>query len=382
MRKRDDILQMLEAIHAAGLDESLWPTVMSSMSRLFGSIGTTMECVDKRAGTLTDFWSHGVPDGSDLEYAEHYLFTSPRMALSDPRRFGEIGYDYMLLDEAAMNRDAYYSEFLPKGGLRYFLAGSLIRSPLENAAIAVQRSPGQGHVDEAEVKLMRRLLPHIQQAYGTTRQLRSAVQSKHMLEETFDWLPDATLLVGEDGLVLFANAAAQAFARRGDGIRIVRGRLDFSASSAAGSYERALAAVQRLKQGLGALTPAEDFHVPASGGGAAYLVSVRPMGPASGHHRHGNPLALVFIRALSQEPDGRLLARAAFGLTEAEADLARALVEGVPLSLYAEQRHLSMNTVYTHLRHIKAKTGTQRMSELVGRLSAHRAPLGQAKKPG
>ena len=381
MRKREHLLQTLEAVHAAGLDETLWPGAMASMSRLFGSIGTTLEFVDKQAGTLIDFWGHGVPDGSEIEYAEHYLFTSPRMALSDPRRFGEIGYDYLLLDEAGMNRDAYYSEFLAKGDMRYFLSGSLIRNERQNAAIAVQRSARQGHVDEAEIGMMRSLLPHFQQAYGTTRRLRSAAQSRQMLEEAFDWLSDGVLVVGEGGLVLFANASVQAFARRGDGIRIVRGRLEFSASSAASCYERALAAVQRLKEGLGDLQPADDFHVPGPTGIASYLVSVRPMEQAPDRLRSAGSLALVFVRSVSRDQAGRLLARAVFGLTEAEADLACALVDGVPLGLYAGQKGLSINTVYTHLRHIKAKTGSQRMPELVGKLSAYRAPLGSAREP-
>ena len=381
MRKREHLLQTLEAVHAAGLDETLWPGAMASMSRLFGSIGTTLEFVDKQAGTLIDFWGHGVPDGSEIEYAEHYLFTSPRMALSDPRRFGEIGYDYLLLDEAGMNRDAYYSEFLAKGDMRYFLSGSLIRNERQNAAIAVQRSARQGHVDEAEIGMMRSLLPHFQQAYETTRRLRSAIQSKQMLEDAFDWLSDGVIVVGEGGLVLFANASVQAFARRGDGIRIARGRLEFSASSAAGCYERALAAVQRLKEGLGDLQPADDFHVPGQAGIASYLVSVRPMEPASDRLRSTGSLALVFVRSVSRDQAGRLLARAVFGLTEAEADLACALVDGVPLGLYAGQKGLSINTVYTHLRHIKAKTGSQRMPELIGKLSAYRAPLGSAREP-
>ena len=381
MRKREYLLQTLEAVHAAGLDETLWPGAMASMSRLFGSIGTTLEFVDKQAGTLIDFWGHGVPDGSELEYAEHYLFTSPRMALSDPRRFGEIGYDYLLLDEAGMNRDAYYSEFLAKGDMRYFLSGSLIRNERQNAAIAVQRSARQGHVDEAEIGMMRSLLPHFQQAYETTRRLRSATQSRRMLEDAFDWLSDGVIVVGEGGLVLFANASVQAFARRGDGIRIARGRLEFSASSAAGCYERALAAVQRLKEGLGDLQPADDFHVPGPAGIASYLVSVRPMEQAPDRLRSAGSLALVFVRSVSRDQAGRLLARAVFGLTEAEADLACALVDGVPLGLYAGQKGLSINTVYTHLRHIKAKTGSQRMPELVGKLSAYRAPLGSAREP-
>jgi DNA-binding CsgD family transcriptional regulator len=381
MRKREDLLHTLEAIHAAGLDDTLWPNALSSMSRLFGSIGTTLERVDKQAGQLTDFWSHGVPEGSELEYADHYIITGPRMALADPRRFGEIGYDYMLLDEAAMDRNPYYSEFLPKGDMRYFISGALLRNDEENAAIAVQRSARQGHVGEIEIKLMQSLLPHLQRAYDATRRLRGSAQSQRMLEDAFDWLSDGVLLIGQDGLVLFANSSAQAFARRGDGIRIVRGRIEFSLSSAAGSYDRALAAVQRLKEGLDNLLPAEDFHVPGPVGIASYVVSVRPMPAAVDRTRHANAVALVFMRPISKNPEGLLLARVAFSLTDAEADLARALVEGTSLKLYASRKRLSMNTIYTHLRHIKAKTGSQRMPELVGKLSAYRAPLGQTREP-
>jgi len=380
MRKREDLLLTLEAVHAAGLDETLWPDAMASMSRLFGSIGATMESVDKKAGIMTDFWGHGVPDGSDVEYAEHYVFTSPRMALSDPHRFGEIGYDYMLLDEAAMNRDAYYSEFLTKGDMRYFIAGALVRNDTENACVAVQRSPRQGHVGEADIELMRNLLPHVQQAYATTRRLRSAARSRHMLEEAFDWLSDGVLIIGEDGRVLFANIAARDIAGRGEGVRIMRGQLDFWVSAATGSYERALASVMRLRLGLGNLAPAEDFHVPDPSGTAAYLVSVRPLNVPSDGLRRDGALALVFIRAVARNREGRLLAREVFGLTEAEGDLAQALVNGVALRQYADRKRLSMNTIYTHLRHIKAKTGSQRMSELVGKLSAHAAPLGQVKQ--
>ena len=104
------------------------------------------------------------------------------------------------------------------------------------------------------------------------------------------------------------------------------------------------------------------------------------MAPAPDRLRSPGSLALVFVRSVSRDHAGRLLARAVFGLTEAEADLACALVDGVPLGLYAGQKGLSINTVYTHLRHIKAKTGSQRMPELVGKLSAYRAPLGSARE--
>ena len=48
---------------------------------------------------------------------------------------------------------------------------------------------------------------------------------------------------------------------------------------------------------------------------------------------------------------------------------------GVPLRDYARERMVSRNTVYTHLRRIKEKTGSRRMAALVRKLNDLKAPL-------
>jgi DNA-binding CsgD family transcriptional regulator len=64
-----------------------------------------------------------------------------------------------------------------------------------------------------------------------------------------------------------------------------------------------------------------------------------------------------------------------FGLTEAEGALAQALQTGVSLAEYTEARALSLNTVYTHLRRLREKTGCSRMPELIAKLYNLRMPL-------
>lgn len=67
--------------------------------------------------------------------------------------------------------------------------------------------------------------------------------------------------------------------------------------------------------------------------------------------------------------------RAAFGLTQAEADLARALQSGGSMSEYAQSRLVSITTIYAHLRSIKQKTGCSRMAELIHKLNGVYVPL-------
>ena len=48
---------------------------------------------------------------------------------------------------------------------------------------------------------------------------------------------------------------------------------------------------------------------------------------------------------------------------------------GTAPSDYARQHLISLNTVYTHLRRIKDKTGCKRMPELIRRLNDLQLPL-------
>ena len=87
-------------------------------------------------------------------------------------------------------------------------------------------------------------------------------------------------------------------------------------------------------------------------------------------------VAAVFVR----DPLGRAapattgVFRAIFGLTEAEARLAQALQAGTSLADYAGSQGLSVNTVYTHLRRLREKTGSSRITELIRKLNDIEVP--------
>ena len=117
--------------------------------------------------------------------------------------------------------------------------------------------------------------------------------------------------------------------------------------------------------------PRRIFRWPASSAAPPYLVSVRPLARAAGDaQQRGRAVAMVFVRdTLRQDTAGVRLLAEIFGLTPAEAGLARAIQAGVPLDQYAARRAVTLNTVYTHLRRIKEKTGCKRMSELIRKLN-------------
>jgi DNA-binding CsgD family transcriptional regulator len=87
-------------------------------------------------------------------------------------------------------------------------------------------------------------------------------------------------------------------------------------------------------------------------------------------------VALLFVHdPLARHRRAAEIFREALGLTEAEANLALALQEGMAVTDYARARKLSLNTAYTHLRRIKEKTGCKHMAELIRWLNDLHLPL-------
>jgi DNA-binding CsgD family transcriptional regulator len=184
------------------------------------------------------------------------------------------------------------------------------------------------------------------------------------------------MLVRTDGTVVYANEAFQAIARRSDGVRTKKGVIELAAADARSRFEAALKAVHQLRSGDPRHASA-DFPVARASGAPPYLVSVRPIPSNRRHSRLETAAdAIVFIRdPLSRNTAATRLLREVFGLTDAEASLAQALQSGLPLGDYARVRAVSLNTVYTHLRRIKEKTGCTRMAELTRKLNDLQVPL-------
>ena len=227
---------------------------------------------------------------------------------------------------------------------------------------------------------MRRLLPHVQLAFDVTRRLKRISDTRAAFERTLDWLADGVALIGKNGAVLHANESFQTLVRRKDGIRLKDNVIEFLDAAARDKFSAALASVLRVGATKLDAAPLADFVAARSGTRQSYLVSVRPLsgagGTIAGAKQPSQAAAIVFVRDPRMRGSASIgTLRELFGLTEAEATLAQALQAGATLTDYAHSRSLSVNTVYTHLRRLREKTGTSRMAELIHKLNELRLPL-------
>jgi DNA-binding CsgD family transcriptional regulator len=75
------------------------------------------------------------------------------------------------------------------------------------------------------------------------------------------------------------------------------------------------------------------------------------------------PMAVVFIRE-GDEAEGVGLARTMFGLSEAEAMVVKAIIEGESVGSYAQKRGLSIHTARKQLNNAMQKLGVSRQTQL------------------
>jgi DNA-binding CsgD family transcriptional regulator len=375
MTEADKLLSTIEVIHGAGLDRECWPRALAALANVVGGAAATLEVIDKKTLRPREIYCHGVPQANEIKYLDRYATLNRRLPLAARLPLGDIHWDWRMFEEATIKRDPFYMEFLESLDLRYFVGGIIITNSQEFVGICVHRTPRQGHIDAAGIAMMERLLPHLQQAFDVARRLKRAGETRHSLERALDWLADGVMLVRSDHSVFYLNEAMQAMARRGDGIAIKKGLVEFAAAEVRTRFVAAMAGVGRLRERNAEAAAVADFSVPRRFGRPAYLVAIRPL-PIERGGAKAEADAIVFVR----DPEGRnatalRMLREVLDLTEAEAGVAQALQAGQRLEDYARTRAVSIHTVYAHLRNIKDKTGCRRMGELIRRLNDLQVPL-------
>ena len=369
LMSKDDLYgQVVDAIYASGTESGGMSDALASVSRLLGARGATLEVIDKSSVRPIEVCAAGLSDLAHAQYVEDYAALCPRIPPVLQQRCGELCWDYQLLDERAMRRDAFYCDFLSKSDLRYFISAKLAQTPDLMTVIAIHRSARQGHVGRSDISLMRRLAPHFQRAHDMRTRLQAATERQNLFENALDLLNDGIALLRQDGGIVYINEALRLIAAREKDIRVARDAVEFSTPELRSRFAAALAAVARV-QDPSAASEMTDFAVPRENGLPPYTVSVRPirMDP----ERTANPDALAMM--LVHDPlqlhvsAGRML-QELYGLTHAEAHLVQALGAGMTAVAYARSRGVSITTVYTHLRRTREKTGWKSVAELTRRI--------------
>jgi DNA-binding CsgD family transcriptional regulator len=229
------------------------------------------------------------------------------------------------------------------------------------AAFNICRSARQGPFGEKERKILEWLVPHLRRSLRLAFRVEGYRALQNAETQVLDRLSDGILLLDRNERIVYANAAAQR--HDGDALQLRNGALSIWSPPHAQRLATLIgSAIHGATGGTMSVPRRQDGHIltllvlPLRGRDvgrfadigmpdAAVLVFV--FDPA---HRAGIPFTWIMD---------------AYGLTHAEARVALATSSGATIPETAVQLGLSPNTVKTHLRHVFAKTGTSRQTELV-----------------
>lgn len=353
----------LHSLYAAASDADLWPHALNEIEELTGSVGAVIGLVPKRADAPGLNLAGRFTDEQCAEYSRGYMSICPRTAyiLAHP---GEgIFYDSKIIDEAGMDRDPVYAWF-GKHGLRYFV-GSVAETPNYHVVFSLQRSAAQGHVQRPHIELFEALRPHLEQAVTLADRLGSLAARTSVTSAILERLSQAVFALDAAGKLVYCNNAGERLLAAGDGLTVEDQRLRPAAAELGPQFDRMLddARSELAVRGGGWM------RLRRTSGRAPYALFVSHLVSDGIQPTQRRPELLLVV----SDPDTGIrlspeALRSLFALTDAETQVAQAIVSGHSLSSAAALLGVRRETLRSHLKSILRKVGVSRQQDLVRKL--------------
>lgn len=377
----DDYDQLVGAIYEAVHHPSEWSAVFTALSDVLKLDTYVLMCFvagsDSAVPQLMTVGGTHVSDSAADRYNGYYAALDSRAELVRRHYGGQVFNCHRHFDSRYVERSEFYQDFLIPEGLRYTM-GSSVRSSHGNEYVLglMRGSDRKVFCDHDEAKL-KRLIPHL----GRALILMDEIQFQRRRAETSMQAMEATSMavigLNAAGQVLHSNRCAERLLREA---RVVRVRHGILACADSALDNRLNDALDQCRESPAPITlllvdrqrPQDRYSLTltrSATGGSTLIPS-----EWSGAYRG----LLCLISPLNQKrmATAKQL-MALFGLSRAEASLARAVASGQTLECYAQNADLAMSTVRTQLRAVLSKTNVSRQAELVrliGQLPVAREP--------
>lgn len=370
-RLNDERLDVvINAIYEAGADETRWVAVLGELTRMLAGSGAVLHVGDTDCSGFAFGANHGV-DPSALEaYAQYYFSINPLNPPLTRQPVGVVVSDDMLVPR----RDYARSEFFNDYARRFDLCGSatavLAKADGQIACLGVVQALGTDPYTPAELRVLQRLLPHLQRAVDLNRKLAACRLERNQAWAALDAMELAVLFLAADGSVLTTNQAGADLFRPGGGIAIRNRRLSAVDPKANNLLQAAVEGALSVEGERGG-----TVAVPRPAGQRPLLIRILPY--LANNNLFGSAAkAIVFIRDPEVRGSGTVAQVAAvYGLTARETSVVEKLLEVSDVKLVAEELGMSEVTARNHVARILAKTGTNKQVELVNVILSSRLPL-------
>lgn len=356
---------LIRRIHESSIDPDQWPETLALLSAFTGADAACLCFNPISRPTQGVHWLHELdPEGflgafrrharGALQPSMRKLLGSRVGAILDKREIFTDGEP----DDDLANRDLFVSQGLEHG---LFCVAQKDRESF--STLILMRGVRRGGIDRRRRRALAALSPHLTTALRVYRRIQKAERRVDEMRDTLSSLSIGVLLVGPSLEIRFRNAEAERIMGLGDGIGASGGRLMLGDGNA---RRRLGDLVERARRRENCAADM-DVIVQRPSGAEPFALRVSPVGASCGDAADGRSVAAVFFAdpSLRPDPPAAALLRSRFGLTAAEAEVARLALTGISVPEVASKANVTVNTARTQLKAVYAKTGAHSRTDLL-----------------
>lgn len=354
------MLSLIDSIYEAVTRPQAWTEALAGVSKTLG-----VENISICAFNFETEANDNINLPIDPEYARTYAtHWATRNLLWDASAHLPVGQPFsteVIFPRKMFRKTEIFNEWFQPQGFEIDLSAKLlVEGPLSVVA-SVYRPASRPDFSPTDIAWFSHLVPHLQRAMQLRVRLASAELDKADFRAVLATLDQPALLVDRQSRILYANSRAE---------RLIAGQVLTVAGNGSLSAWNAseTSALHRLVF--------ETLAGDGSGAGGK-MVLRRPVGRAvtllvSALHRSHSVFArsasLILIddpEQLAANPPDIGLLRAHYQLTNTEAKLVVALLDGAKLRVAADALGITFATARVHLAHVFQKTQVNTQAELM-----------------
>jgi DNA-binding CsgD family transcriptional regulator len=367
MRTEDQLLSVVAHIYETATDPKLIAGLATFIGHQFDAESAIIYLARKPTPHLELVELLSTTSNFDTwalsSYAQHYHLQDE--FFSRAMRKGAlqacVGQEH--IDDNAFSRTEFCADFCERIGF-FHVAGGLAEVDNLVGGIGLHKPRRAGPFNEADRGKLQLLLPHLQRAWQIRQRLAVADRERGMALDLIEDLGIGVILVGIDGRLLFVNRIAERVVQRGQGLSLRNGRLHSPDQRWQPTLDRMIHGAVESSAGRGT-NAGGTLSLPATAG-QAITVLIAPFRAQAFGYGAACPSAVVTF-ADPEKPGGvsEKSLMSAYRLTQAEARLLSAILQGQKLIEYANSAGISINTAKTLMQRVFHKTGANRQGDLI-----------------
>jgi DNA-binding CsgD family transcriptional regulator/PAS domain-containing protein len=378
----ETLSDIIGSVYDCVLQPHEWSRTLPLISDFGESAASSIVVQDRLSSTGTSIFEHGADQSYLRLYFEKLVASRlPPMKQVDFDSVGDVATMTMLAGEREPLNSDFYVKWVKPLGFRDVIGVLVLKSGKRVAWFSVVRSDIQSRYNEADLRQMELLSPHICRALLISDALDLKTIAAARLEQTVDSLSTGIILTEDQGRIAYMNSSAESLLKAGTALKSRDGRLVAARAGARDALSRALA---QSVAGKAPFTTGQHAVALPDEEGSGLIANVLPLEWRDGR----NPLAslpgvaaIIIPNPVDFAAPPMEAFAGLYGLSSAERKVLEHIADGKPPQEAADHLGVSVNTVKTHLQKIFAKTNTGRQADLIHLVTRSTAPLKAKQQP-